>query len=45
MQYGTVATEEKYFLRWKEDEQDNSRFKLDKYLLKLCQKDRLVEVN
>ena len=36
MQYGTIGTEEKYFLRWKEDEADNSRFKLDKYLLKMC---------
>jgi type I restriction enzyme R subunit len=44
LQYGTVGTEEKYFLRWKEDEQDNSRFKLDKYLLKLCNKRRLIEL-
>jgi hypothetical protein len=34
LQYGTVGTPEKYFLGWKEDEQDDSRFKLDKYLLK-----------
>ncbi|WP_243363045.1 type I restriction endonuclease subunit R [Fundidesulfovibrio terrae] len=44
MQYGTVGTEEKYFLKWKEDEQDNSRYKLDKYLLKMCCKDRLIEL-
>jgi len=44
LQYGTVGTEEKYFLRWKEDEADNSRFKLDKYLLKLCAKARLIEL-
>ncbi|MEW4569501.1 HsdR family type I site-specific deoxyribonuclease [Tautonia sp. JC769] len=44
LQYGTVGTQEKYFLKWKEDEQDNSRFKLDKYLLKLCAKDRLIEL-
>jgi len=31
-------------LRWKEDEQDDSRFKLDKYLLKMCAKDRLIEL-
>ncbi len=30
LQYGTIKTEEKYFLKWKEDEQDNTRFKLDK---------------
>jgi type I restriction enzyme R subunit len=44
LQYGTVGTEEKYFLRWKEDEQDNSGFKLDKYLIKMCNKDRLIEL-
>ena len=36
--------EEEYFLKWKEDETDNSRFKLDKYLLKMCRKDRLIEL-
>lgn len=44
MQYGTIKTEEKYFLKWKEDEADNSRFKLDKYLLKMCNKARLIEL-
>lgn len=44
LRYGTIGTPEKYFLKWKEDEQDNSRFKLDKYLLKVCRKDRLIEL-
>jgi type I restriction enzyme R subunit len=44
LQYGTIGTQEKYFLKWKEDEQDNSRFKLDKYLLKMCNKERLLEL-
>ena len=44
LQYGTIGTPEKYFLKWKEDEADNTRFKLDKYLLKLCDKDRLIEL-
>lgn len=44
LKYGTVGTEEKYFLQWKEDEEDNSRFKLDKYLLKICDKSRLIEL-
>lgn len=44
LQYGTIGTQEKFFLKWKEDEQDNDRFKLDKYLLKLCRKDRLIEL-
>ncbi len=44
LQYGAIGTPEKYFLKWKEDEADNSRFKLDKYLLKLCDKHRLIEL-
>ena len=44
LRYGTIGTSEKYFLTWKEDEQDNSRFKLDKYLLKMCAKARLLEL-
>jgi len=44
LQYGTIGTPEKYFLKWKEDEEDDSRFKLDKYLLKLCNKQRLIEL-
>ncbi len=44
LKYGTIGTPEKYYLRWKEDEEDNTRFKLDKYLLKMCNKERLVEL-
>jgi type I restriction enzyme, R subunit len=44
LQYGTIRTQEKYFLKWKEDEEDNSRFKLDKYLIKMCAKERLIEL-
>jgi HsdR family type I site-specific deoxyribonuclease len=44
LRYGAIGTPEKYFLKWKEDEADNSRFKLDKYLLKMCRKDRLIEL-
>src|SRR5437867_4352068 len=44
LQYGAIGTPEKYFLKRKEDEQDNSRFKLDKYLLRMCEKRRLLEV-
>ena len=44
LQYGAIETEEKYFLKWKEDEADNTRFKLDKYLLKICNKARLIEL-
>jgi len=44
LQYGTIGTPEKYFLKWKEDEQDNEGFKLDKYLTKMCSKERLIEL-
>lgn len=44
LKYGTILTPEKMFLRWKEDEADDSRYKLDKYLLKMCSKDRLIEL-
>jgi type I restriction enzyme R subunit len=44
LRYGTIKTPEKYWLAWKEDEKDDSRYKLDKYLLKTCRKDRLIEL-
>ena len=44
LRYGAIQTPEKYFLSWKEDEADNSQLKLDKYLLKICRKDRLIEL-
>jgi len=44
LQYGTIGTPAKYFLTWKEDEADNSGYKLDKYLRKLCSKQRLLEL-
>jgi type I restriction enzyme R subunit len=42
--YGTTGTEEKYFLKWKEDEQENDGYKLDKYLRKMCCTERLLEL-
>jgi type I restriction enzyme, R subunit len=44
LQYGTTGTQEKFFLQWKEDETGNSGYKLDKYLLKMCDKARLIEL-
>lgn len=44
LQYGTIGTPEKMFLKWKEDEQENDGYKIDKYLTKLCRKDRLIEL-
>ncbi|MBU4511138.1 HsdR family type I site-specific deoxyribonuclease [bacterium] len=44
LRYGTILTPEKYFLKWKEDEQDDSMLQLDKYLLKMCDKKRFLEI-
>jgi type I restriction enzyme R subunit len=44
MQYGAIGTPEKYFLKWKENEGDDTRFKLDKYLLLMCEKHRILEL-
>lgn len=44
LRYGTIGTPEKYFLKWKEDVEDDSRLQLDKYLIKMCNKERLIEL-
>ncbi len=42
--YGTISSEEKYYLKWKEDVDDTSRLMLDKYLIKMCSKERIIEL-
>jgi len=44
LRYGTIGTGEKYFLQWKEDVDDNSTYQLDKYLTKMCNKQRFMEL-
>jgi len=44
LRYGTVGTPEKYYLAWKEDEGEDEDYKLDKYLKKLCRKERIIEL-
>jgi type I restriction enzyme, R subunit len=45
LRYATTGTPEKYWLTWKEDvDADNDRTKLDKYLLRVCRKDRFIEL-
>ncbi|MFZ4928920.1 type I restriction endonuclease subunit R [Chryseobacterium sp. Mn2064] len=44
LKYGTIETENKYYLAWKEDENDNKGYKLDKYLKKLCAKERILDI-
>jgi len=44
LRYGTIGTSEKFFLKWKEYEEDDSLLQLDKYLLKICNKQRFIEI-
>jgi len=44
LRYGSIGTPEKFFLRWKEDIEDNSLLQLDKYLIKICNKTRILEL-
>jgi type I restriction enzyme R subunit len=44
LRYGTILTPEKFYLNWKEDLDDTSRLPLYKYLIKLCSKERLMEL-
>ncbi|HEY9060590.1 MAG TPA: HsdR family type I site-specific deoxyribonuclease [Pseudobacteroides sp.] len=44
LRYGTIGTPEKFFLTWKEDIEDDSRLQLDKYLIKMCNKERIIEI-
>ncbi len=36
LRYGTTLTPARYLMAWKEDEQDNAGYKLDKFPCKLC---------
>lgn len=44
LRYGAIKTPEKYYLKWKEDIAENSRNLLDKYVLKMCNKQRFLEI-
>lgn len=44
LRYGTIGTGEKYFLKWKENEDDFSELQLDKYLKLICNKKRFLEL-
>lgn len=44
LRYGTIATSEKYYLKWKEGTPEDNIYELDKYLLKMCNKHRLLEL-
>ena len=40
LRYGTIGTPEPFFLTWKEDEEEDEGYKLDKYLSKMFEKSR-----
>lgn len=44
--YGTTKTEEKYFLKWKEDNDvyNADEILLDKHIIQFCNKERLLEI-
>ena len=44
--YGTTKTEEKYFLKWKEDNDvyNPDEILLDKHIIQFCQKERLIDI-
>jgi len=50
LRYGTIGTTEKYYLSWKEEyylswkEESSEENLLDRYLLKLCDKNRFLEI-
>ncbi len=44
LRYGAIGTPEKMFLTWKENEGDDTENQLDKYLLKMCDKHRCLEL-
>ncbi|GAA5483849.1 type I restriction endonuclease subunit R [Haloferula sargassicola] len=44
LQYGSIGTPEKYFLKWKEDEAKDEGCLLDKYLRRMVSKERLLEL-
>ncbi|MFH1825501.1 MAG: HsdR family type I site-specific deoxyribonuclease [Candidatus Firestonebacteria bacterium] len=42
LRYGTIETQEKYYLQWKES--GNAENKIDQHLLQLCNKERILEI-
>ncbi len=44
LRYGTIETGSKYYLQWKEDEATYEPELLDKYLKKICGKERFLEI-
>lgn len=44
LRYGTTETTEEYYLTWKEEGLENEPLRLDRHLLQLCNKERLLDI-
>ena len=44
LQYGSIGTSEKFYLQWKEGDSDEGMYQVDKYLCKMCNKQRIIEL-
>ena len=44
IRYGTIETRAKYYLKWKEESSQEHDYVLDKHLLQLCNKQRILEL-
>lgn len=44
IRYGTIKTPEKYFLKWKEESEEDFDYIIDKHISQLCEKSRLLEL-
>ncbi|CAG2534037.1 HsdR family [Maribacter dokdonensis] len=44
LRYGTIATSEKYYLKWKEESTKEFDYLIDKQISQLCEKSRLLEI-
>lgn len=44
LRYGSIGTPEKYYLKWKEPNCDEPTYLLDKYLMNMCDKHRIIEL-
>ena len=42
LRYGTIKTEEKLYLKWNEEIEEDNTFELDQYLIKICNKERFL---
>ena len=44
LRYGTIKTSEKYYLKWKEESDQEFVYLLDKHISQLCEKSRMLEL-